>query len=143
VLELVCYQGFNRDSVPDLVGKRVYLRYLETAPQAEVLLLRNTQLWRAELFVLRNNDDSYSLIALSGDEGAHAERIKVQGPYPSRPQAVAARSAVAVQLQDFGFTIDELSTARWRLQAQRKIREVRELRIQNAPDCSFDPQDVY
>lgn len=121
----------------------MHLRYLDSTPQAEALIMRNEQSWRVELFVLRNNDDSYSLIALSGDEGAHAERVKVQGPYPSCPQAVAARSAVAVQLQEFGFTIDELSTARWRLQAQRKIREVRELRMQNAPDCSFDPRDVY
>ncbi|MFT5604719.1 MAG: hypothetical protein ACI9G5_001680 [Paracoccaceae bacterium] len=121
----------------------MYLRYLESAPQAEALLLRNEQCWRVELFVLRNNDDGYSLVALSGREQAQAEREKTQGPYQTRAQALAARSAVAAQLQDSGFTIDEMTSTLWRLQAQRKIKELRALREHNSPDCRFDPDDVY
>ena len=64
---MLWYQGFNWVSVGGLSEEsRVHLRYLESAPQAEVLLLQNQQQWRVELFVLRNNDHSYSLVALSG-----------------------------------------------------------------------------
>ncbi len=121
----------------------MYLRYLETSPQTEALLLRNERCWRVELFILRNNDESFSLVALSGKERAQAERVKIQGPYQTRAQALAARSAVAAQLQDSGFTIDEGESTLWRLQAQRKIRELRAQRERNTPDCRFDPDDVY
>lgn len=119
------------------------MRYLESAPETEALLLRNEQRWRVELFVLRNNDDSFSLVALSGSEQVQAERVKIQGPYQVRAQALGARSAVAAQLLDAGFVIDEVSSTQWRLLAQRNINEVRALRQQNTPDCRFNPEDVY
>lgn len=121
----------------------MHLSYMESAPQAEVLLLQNQQHWRVELFVLRNNDDSYSLVALSGHEQPQAERVKSQGPYATRDQALGARSAVAAQLQTSGFTVDSASSPHWRLQAQRNIREIRTRRQCNTPNCRFDPRDVY
>ena len=121
----------------------MFLRYLKSAPDAEALLMRNNQAWCVEVFVLRNNDDSYSLVALSGVAGARARRRKLQGPFQTRDQALASRSAVAQQLQDTGFTIDTDALPQWRLSAQRMIRELREERRQGSPDCRFDPKDVY
>ncbi len=121
----------------------MYLRYLESAPQSGVLRLDNKRGWCVELYILRNDDDSHSLVALSGRPQVQAERVKLQGPYPVRAQALAARSAVAAQLEVAGFSVNEKGSPQWRLQAQREIRAVRELRQQNTPDCSFDPRDVY
>ncbi len=121
----------------------MYLRYLESAPQSEALRLDNKQGWCVELYILRNDDDSHSLVALSGRPQIQARRVKIQGPYQMRAQALAARSAIAAQLEVTGFSVSQHASPQWRLQAQREIRAVRELRKQNTPDCSFDPKDVY
>mgnify|MGYP000108971892 CR=1 FL=1 len=68
----------------------MFLRYLDAAPQGEALVLRNATNWRVELLVLNNNDDSCSLVALSGHDGAGAEKVKLQGPYQHRDVALAA-----------------------------------------------------
>lgn len=120
----------------------MYLRYLESAPQSEALLMQNGREWRVELYVLANNDHSYSLVALSGSEQLAAERVKVQGPYSMRAQALAARSAIAAELQQAGYHMNNNDTTQWRLQAQGEIRRVRELRERHRPDCRFDPKDV-
>lgn len=120
----------------------MFLRYLDAAPQGEALVLRNANNWRVELLVLYNNDDSCSLVALSGNNGAGADKVKLQGPYQHRDVALAARSAVAAQLLESGFTIDEDALSQWRVMAQRYIKELRTRRALHTPDCSFDPKDV-
>ncbi len=110
-----------------------------------VLSLRDSRLFRVEMHILQNNDTSYSLVALSGEEAARSGlRTKTQGPYQVRELAVAARAAIAQALIRSGYQIlnDEMPP-QWRLIAQREIRQIRELRRHNTPDCSFDPKDVY
>lgn len=121
----------------------MHLNYLPAAPQAEVLVLRNERGWRIELFVLGNDDQSYSLLAVSGEEASRqGARVKFQGPYQIRELALAARSAIAAQLQKSGFAIESEAIACWRLQAQREIRLLRNTRKDNYPDCRFNPDDV-
>ncbi len=122
----------------------MHLRYLDVSPRGEALILGNPADWQVELFVLANDDDSYSLVALSGQAGSGApEKTKLQGPYQMREQALAARSAIAALLLEGEHRILPEAVPHWRMAAQRAIRELRDLRLRYFTDCSFDPQDVY
>lgn len=121
----------------------MHLSYLDAVQNGDALQLQNAQNWRVELFVLENEDASCSLIALSGHAAGLVERSKMQGPYPSQEQALAARSAIAAQLIQAGFELEQHTVPHWRLNAQRAIRELRTCRQSHTPDCTFDPKDVY
>ena len=119
------------------------LRYPLVSAEHDTLLLENRDGWRVEMYILQNNDESYSLVALSGQSGGAVERTKLQGPYLSRAVAHAACSAVENVLLNQGFAEENASHPQWRLAAQREIRTLRVTREQNTPDCRFDPKDVY
>lgn len=126
----------------------MHLSYLDSVPGSAVLLLSNGNCWRIELYILGNNQDNreeetFSLVALSGREQAPPGRIKTQGPYQCREEAKAARSAIAASLLQVGFRIEGQAPAQWRIDAQRTIRELRECHRLYSTDCSFDPDDVY
>jgi len=109
------------------------------------LSLRDSQQFRVEMHILQNDDTSCSLVALSGKEAARSGlRTKIQGPYQVRELAVAARAAIAQALIRSGYQVlNEEVPPQWSLFAQREIRQIRELRRRNTPDCGFDPKDVY
>lgn len=119
----------------------MYLRYSKAIADTAAVVLTRGGL-RIEIFVLANNDTSYTLVALSGPEDDCHQRSKLQGPYQLRDQALAARSAVVAALQDKGFVVSGHAHSQWRLSAQRCIRAVRQLRQQHVTDCRFDPKDV-
>lgn len=119
------------------------LRYPLVSAEHDTLQLENRDGWRIEMYILQNNDESYSLVALSGQSGGAVERTKLQGPYLSRALAHSACSAIEVVLLDRGFVKENASHPQWRLTAQREIKSVRMTRQQNTPDCRFDPKDVY
>lgn len=119
------------------------LRYPLVSPEHDQLLLENRDGWRVEMYVLRNNDESFSLVALSGLSGGAVERIKCQGPYLSRPLAHAAYSAIFDVLLEDGFAKADSLYPQWRLRAQREIRGIRETRQRYQTPCPFDPKDVY
>ncbi|MBB3048217.1 hypothetical protein FHR99_002491 [Litorivivens lipolytica] len=119
------------------------LRYPLVSAEHDQLLLENSDGWRVEMYILQNNDDSYSLVALSGKSGGVAERTKLQGPYLSRALAHAALSAIENVLLSRNFTKENAAHPQWRLTAQREIKSLRTTRQQNTPDCRFDPRDVY
>lgn len=121
----------------------MHLGYLAFPASEEALMLRNSHAFRIEMFVLRNDDSSYSLVALSARASGAGLRAKVQGPYQTRALAVAARSAIANELIARRFEVDADGHPFWRVRAQREIREVRNKRQENIPDCRFDPNDVY
>jgi len=121
----------------------MFLRYPETLPDSEALLVTRNTTQCIELYVLANRDNTFSLVALAGELGRSPSREKLQGPYQTRAQAVAARAAVVQQLLEREYALALTATPRWRLDAQRAIRVVRESRQRNAPDCSFNPNDVY
>jgi len=107
-----------------------------------VLILENSRNWRIEIQLRRNEDQSYTLVAMSGIGGKPAELSKLQGPYQTRPQASAARSAIAVQLLEKDFVVLNNDHSIWSLQAQKAIQKVRLLRQQNQGDFDFHPDDV-
>ncbi len=121
----------------------MYLHYLDTSPTQKTLLLNSVGQRCVELCILPNEDDSFSLVAMAGETGKQPAKLKVQGPFQFRDQAVAARSAIAASLLKVGFSIDEHSPSQWRLAAQRIIRELRLSRHQHSVDCEFDPDNVF
>lgn len=121
----------------------MHLQYLQSDSGGEVLVLGNDRQWRIEMYVLANDDDTFSLVALAGKESLVNEKIKVQGPYQDRSEAVAARSAIAGSLVSDGFSEGDYGLAQWRIAAQRAIREVRDAHRSFTTDCRFNPDDVY
>lgn len=121
----------------------MYLDYLNDDASAEVLVLNNAQDWRIEMFVLANEDDTFSLIALAGKWRQRHDKIKLQGPFQQRREAQAARSAIARSLLADGFVAEKTPLPQWRLAAQSAIRGVREAHRNHRTDCHFDPGDVY
>lgn len=119
------------------------LHYLPGDCDDELLILANAQQWRIEMYVLANHDDTFSLVALAGKRDLVNQKIKLQGPYQDRAEALAARSAIACSLHSSGFVSADPDTAQWRVAAQRAIREVRDAHRSYTTDCRFDPDDVY
>ena len=109
---------------------------------AAELILLNDRHWRVEMHICRNEDDSYTLVSLSGLTGQLAELSKSQGPYQNRPQCEAARAAIARQLQLKGFKFTPKEHSIWILQAQKVIRATRNQRIASQGNYDFHPDDV-
>lgn len=121
---------------------------------ADVLVLENARGWRIEMYLKANqvpdsqalkpahSSSSYSLIALSGVSHLPAELNKAQGPYETREQASAARSAIAQQLLNKDFEVQHKAEGIWSLQAQKAIRQMRAERNQHQGNYHFHPDDV-
>lgn len=106
------------------------------------IVLENNRHWRIELVIKANEDETCSLIAQSGINTQPAELNKLQGPYQTFDQAVAARTAIVDRLFDKGFYVLTNAIPIWTLQAQKAIRQLRKTRSQNSVDARFDPSDV-
>lgn len=127
----------------------MYLQYADDVPGATLVALCNTQQHRVELYILANSDEQAdgdsrcSLVAVAGRPGEHAERVKLQGPYENRAQALAARAAIVQQLQARDYSCQDSPQPCWRLTAQRAIRELRSNHKATQGDYRFKPEDVY
>ena len=118
------------------------LRYPKLANAAPVIM-ENTRGWRIEMVIKANEDESHSLIAQSGLTNKPAELSKLQGPYQTQDQAIAARAAIAEQLINKGFQLLDKVEPMWSLQAQGAIKRLRQQRQDNTGNYSFDPNDVF
>lgn len=118
------------------------LRYPKLASAAPVIM-ENTRGWRIEMVIKANEDESHSLIAQSGLTNKPAELSKLQGPYQTQDQAIAARAAIADQLFNKGFQLLDKVEPMWSIQAQGAIKRLRQQRQDNTGNYSFDPSDVF
>lgn len=107
----------------------------------KTLILENQESHRIELSILMNEDETYSLIGISGYQGSHQFKQKAQGPYHQRNQAIGARTAITQSLLSSGYQIKNNSSL-WTLNAQRLIRELRKMRTEHTGDYEFSPDDV-
>lgn len=108
----------------------------------DTLVLENERHWRIEMQLKRNEDNTYTLIAMSGISGKPAALTKLQGPYVNKDQGLAARSAIAAQLYPKGFNTITNSHSIWSLQAQKAIQNVRQQRTDSQGNYDFHPDDV-
>ena len=117
------------------------LQYPDNAKSTDrsVSLLRSGQ--RVELWLLPNEDLTYSMVGISGTDEALPAKQKLQGPYHTRAQAIAARTAITQALENSGFHIDNGEPI-WSLAAQKLIREIRSSRIASQGNYEFSPDDV-
>ncbi len=111
-------------------------------PDQEALVLENQRHWRIEMVIKANEDESFSMVAQSGLKDKPAELNKLQGPYQTLDQALAARGAIAQQWVSKGFERVDVSPI-WSLQAQAVIKRLRQERGDNTGNYSFDPSDVF
>ncbi len=118
------------------------LRYPKLASAAPVIM-ENSRGWRIEMVIKANEDESHSLIAQSGLTNKPAELSKLQGPYQTQDQAIAARAAIAEQLFHKGFQLLDKVEPIWSLQAQGAIKRLRQQRQDNTGNYSFDSNDVF
>lgn len=110
-------------------------------PGSSTLVLENERRWRIEMYLKPNEDETYTLVAMSGIASQPAELSKLQGPYQTKEQGLAARSAIARQLHAKGFqTVKHHSI--WQIQAQKAIQTVRKNRTTNQGNYDFHPDDV-
>ncbi len=89
-----------------------------------------------------NEDQSFTLVAMSGLRDQPAQLSKLQGPYESQQHACAARRAIAVALIEKGFKHRDGEYSIWQLQAQKVIQNLREQRTLNQGNYDFHPDDV-
>ncbi|MGH1370944.1 MAG: hypothetical protein ACRBBW_02830 [Cellvibrionaceae bacterium] len=109
---------------------------------ANVLILENPLRWRIEMHLRRNEDQSYTLVAMSGIHDQPAQLSKLQGPYENRQQACAARRAIAIALIAKDFNPKDAEHSIWTLQAQKAIQNLRQQRTLNRGNYDFHPDDV-
>ncbi len=70
-------------------------------------------------------------------------KVKIQGPYETLPQAVAARNAIIHFLNTSGHSVLSETSAIWALAAQGGIRGARLTRDQSWVDTPFKPEDFF
>ncbi len=98
------------------------------ALDAQTLVLINARGLRIELILKRNDETTYSLIAMSGISHMPAELVKGQGPYQTLDEGIAARKAIADQLLNKGFLLQDDAFSIWPIQAQKVIQTLRKER---------------
>lgn len=108
----------------------------ENQSLARVLSLRDL---RVEIHVLPLENDSWTVMALSGAGGV--ERRKGQGPFPSRESAVAVAARIAAALRAQGF-VSLAEPPCWEMDAWRDRRRVLSARRGFVPRTAFHPDDV-
>lgn len=119
-----------------------YHQQLQQLADRDTLILQNERGWRIEMQMRRNEDDSYTLVAMSGLNDKPAELSKLQGPYQTRDQGIAARTAIAIQLLRKDFQLQSQQHSIWAIQAQKAIQKVRSQRIASQGNYDFHPDDV-
>lgn len=117
------------------------LFYSKTLPNdCSVLVLVAECGRRIELY-LRQSDEGTTLLALAGSN--EPSKSKLQGPYETVEQAIAARNAIAQVLINEGFNHALNHQPLWELAAQRAWGEVKSKNSAAKVDTTFKPQDVF
>lgn len=117
------------------------LQYNSNLAQPTDQVFENAKHWRIEMSLRTSSEGKWVMIALSGLNDRPPELSKLQGPYETQAQAIAARSAIAAQLLSKGFKALEDSCI-WNLQAQKALNDVRESHRHNPVDTTFFPYQV-
>lgn len=107
---------------------------------SDVLVLVAQRGMRIE-FYLRQSNDGATLLALAGS--GRPAKSKLQGPYETVEQAIAARNAIAHSLTREGFDHLVGKQPLWELAAQRAWGEVKSKNSAAKVDTTFKPQDVF
>jgi len=119
----------------------MYLTY-PALPDTDTLILENPRGWRVEMLIKGNGDQTFTLVAQSGISGEPALLNKLQGPFHSRDQAVAARAAISQQLLNKQFQLIEPAVPIWTLQAMKALKPIRQQHQTHNPSDRFRPEDV-
>lgn len=121
------------------------LSYDKTIPTGSApLVLDGPEELRVEIHIRANDDETVTLLALSGkDVGKPAEKVLQQGPYHLYDQAVAAKRAIVASLKEAGFRLSEDQQVFWSMDVQRTINVSRKQKADSQLDYRFNPKDVF
>jgi hypothetical protein len=118
------------------------LRYQSEIIDFPLVLVDSNQ-HRIEFYRKRNDDETYTLVALSGHYCQFPTREKCQGPYYHSAQLLGITSAITAQLCDQGYQVRTDLAAIWPLVAQRISNEKQVVRNANMASYQFKEEDVY
>ena len=90
----------------------------------------------------QQDDETFSVVALSGQIDQQPDRQRSLGPFHSREQAQGAMAALSNALHHEGFVLQEDAELRWQLVAARVARAIRQERAENAVDARFVPLGI-
>ena len=90
----------------------------------------------------QHDDETFCVVALSGQAGQQPDRQRCLGPFHSREQARGAMAALSNALNDEGFVVQEQAVLHWQLVAARVARAIRQERAENAVDTRFVPLGI-
>lgn len=96
---------------------------------------------RIEFFVRLVDEHYWHLIGLAGNE-EQPSKDHCQGPYQQVEEACGSRSAIVQSLIDDHYCLSD-QAPQWSLQAQRRLKENRQQRLDGKGDYSFSPDDVF
>ena len=114
----------------------------DTGSGLQPVVLKDPSGLRVECHLRTEEDGSATLLALSG-RGDRVGKSKLQGPYETPAQAVAARKAIVAELVRMGFSLAPNEHPLWSMDAQRIIRQLRSVRANDSSRYKFDPKDVF
>jgi hypothetical protein len=97
---------------------------------------------RVEIHIKDNQDNTFTLIALSGIDKNLPTKTVRQGPFYTYNHARSAQSAINNELLRTGFVISSHPPI-WEINAQGIVSEIREAKQKNRMNYKFDPKDVY
>lgn len=114
---------------------------LDYGCEEELTQLLYKQGHRIELHICRTDAETFSIIALSGPDKSQPSRCKEQGPFHDKAQAHAACSAIALSLQESGYTPSDEALI-WQIPAQAALRKQRNTRAANPVNTEFIPLGI-
>ncbi len=97
---------------------------------------------RVEIYIKDNQDNTFTLIALSGIDQYLPNKTIKQGPFYTYNHARSAQTAINNELVRTGFLLMD-NPAIWEINAQGVAAKIRETKLQNKMSYKFDPKDVY
>lgn len=117
------------------------LHYFHGSGPLRTLVLTRYQR-RVELHLKKIGDDSWALVALTGDGAGQADRSRCQGPYPSPERAEAALRSIIGSLLESGYQPLRHEPVIWSVMAQRLARGLRDGPVSSPGKYLLDP-DQY
>lgn len=111
-------------------------------PKDTRLLVARLDNSRIEIHLKDNQDNTFTLISVTGDNKGAIQRSLRQGPYTTREQALAAMQAVCNELQRIGYAPRVDETSIWEIKVQQEINIIRQTKLENQANYKFHPSDV-
>lgn len=114
----------------------------ENTSKLPTVAISSDEFQRVEIHIKDNQDNTFTLIALSGNNHQLPTKTVRQGPFYTYNHARSAQTAINNELSRTGFAIT-VKPSIWEINAQGIVSDIRETKQKNRMSYKFDPKDVY